>query len=726
MLRPAAPYAMLSDELVQAKGCKVMMRVFINYADSDQRIVNEIGRVLEKAGHQVWIDTPQPGVTREWQASVMRGILEQCDAVVNIVSNNATRTKHWETVIDWSVVNGMPIVNVLAENTNLPPMIRSFPTIPALRGLNRQVSERLLNTILNLEQRDAPSAGNGKTTIAFNDLPNGDDYLGFKDYAVAFAQMSINPQVTPPLTVGIYGAWGTGKTFLLHQIEREIGRLMSHHEERIRKQRGQYSDNVPMRMLTVTFDAWAYNSNDLLWASLVQIIFKKIEDQFNGAEKIQFIFARNLAREWRRLLRQLVYIVIMLAAVGAVLYLIFTQIEADFLTDFLALLGLPVAVVIVRDLTRILATPASSQMASMVSNSTRTYRDRRFIASILSDRDRGRDSMAQVYTDMRKMLDALPENTRIAVFIDDLDRCSPDRVIEVLEAINLLLAFKQFVVFMAVDTRVVASIVEANYENTLAKAGISGYEYLDKIVQLPFNVPKARPRDLYAYLNTLIQAPADETSTNTGSFRIPLINRINELPLIGNDEDDDGNESDGQFLGATAVDIDFAHLDPDDEKDVRETDLTMVPFNYAERNAFRSFSRFMDPTPRRIKRLVNVYRLVRTVASRQEPPLSEMTPPKLLLWLLLSQQWPYATAMILDALRRLEGKETDLESLYELVADTLDQDSRHRKLDYDNFVLDELIEHYGKHVSGEDIESLQILTLNFHPALVTEIRAYAE
>ena len=74
----------------------------------------------------------------------------------------------------------------------------------------------------------------------------------------------------------------------------------------------------------------------------------------------------------------------------------------------------------------------------------------------------------------------------------------------------------------------------------------------------------------------------------------------------------------------------------------------------------------------------------------------------------------------------LKGPKTTLEHLYELVADTLDEDSRHRRLDYDNFVLDEVIEHYGKHVSGADIEDLQLLTINFHPALAEEIRAFSE
>ena len=41
---------------------------------------------------------------------------------------------------------------------------------------------------------------------------------------------------------------------------------------------------------------------------------------------------------------------------------------------------------------------------------------------------------------------------RIILYIDDLDRCDPERVIDVLQAVHLLLAFPLFVVVVAVDS----------------------------------------------------------------------------------------------------------------------------------------------------------------------------------------------------------------------------------------------------------------------------------
>lgn len=56
-------------------------------------------------------------------------------------------------------------------------------------------------------------------------------------------------------------------------------------------------------------------------------------------------------------------------------------------------------------------------------------------------------------TDVDAANDTLPAIDRIVLYIDDLDRCPPRRVVEMLEAIHLLLAVRLFVVAVAVDPR---------------------------------------------------------------------------------------------------------------------------------------------------------------------------------------------------------------------------------------------------------------------------------
>jgi hypothetical protein len=63
--------------------------------------------------------------------------------------------------------------------------------------------------------------------------------------------------------------------------------------------------------------------------------------------------------------------------------------------------------------------------------------------------------------------DILPRIDRIILYIDDLDRCPPRRVVEMLEAIHLLLAIDLFVVVVAVDPRWLLRSIAAHYRDLL-------------------------------------------------------------------------------------------------------------------------------------------------------------------------------------------------------------------------------------------------------------------
>lgn len=66
--------------------------------------------------------------------------------------------------------------------------------------------------------------------------------------------------------------------------------------------------------------------------------------------------------------------------------------------------------------------------------------------------------------------DTLPSIDRIILYVDDLDRCPPRRVVEMLEAIHLLLAVPLFVVVVAVDPRWLLRAIAAHYRDLLEAA----------------------------------------------------------------------------------------------------------------------------------------------------------------------------------------------------------------------------------------------------------------
>lgn len=89
---------------------------------------------------------------------------------------------------------------------------------------------------------------------------------------------------------------------------------------------------------------------------------------------------------------------------------------------------------------------------------------------------------------------------RVLVIIDDLDRCEPTKAVEVLQAINLLLSFPSFIVCVGIDARVITRALERHYQGLLRDAGASGFEYLDKIVQIPFRIPDPTDDEVKQFL----------------------------------------------------------------------------------------------------------------------------------------------------------------------------------------------------------------------------------
>ena len=82
-------------------------------------------------------------------------------------------------------------------------------------------------------------------------------------------------------------------------------------------------------------------------------------------------------------------------------------------------------------------------------------------------------------------------NARIVLFIDDLDRCEPDEIIDVLESIKLFFDLQHVFIILAVDKEVIDRGIEVKYgkfkfakERRLSL----GSEYLEKMVQLPLQL----------------------------------------------------------------------------------------------------------------------------------------------------------------------------------------------------------------------------------------------
>jgi hypothetical protein len=188
---------------------------------------------------------------------------------------------------------------------------------------------------------------------------------------------------------------------------------------------------------------------------------------------------------------------------------------------------------------------------------------------------------------------------RIVLYIDDLDRCPPTKVVDVLEAVHLLLAFELFVVVVAVDSRwLTSALVDrliALQPHSAESDQPTTDDYLEKIFQVPFWVQPLASDDRKALVHGLlsgsVRAPREASGPDEGDevgLRVgPVEEELAEQMLL-------------TFGSETRPDTSPLLLEP--------ADLAL----------FESLAPLLGDTPRRVKRFVNTCQLLYAMA----PPLT--------------------------------------------------------------------------------------------------------
>ena len=176
---------------------------------------------------------------------------------------------------------------------------------------------------------------------------------------------------------------------------------------------------------------------------------------------------------------------------------------------------------------------------------------------------------------------------RIVVYVEDLDYCKAETVVNVLQAIHLLLSFDLFAVVLAADSRWLMYCLDARYPRAAALLETSpsdttktAVETLEKLIQIPFWLEPFAPRQGAA---AMIRAQSDFRA------RAPA-------PTI--------EPAETIVLGAAEVHV---------ESPAIENTLTAAEIQFMMRVVVP-----LNSTPRRIKKLVNCYRLLRAMLAPSE------------------------------------------------------------------------------------------------------------
>jgi hypothetical protein len=115
----------------------------------------------------------------------------------------------------------------------------------------------------------------------------------------------------------------------------------------------------------------------------------------------------------------------------------------------------------------------------------------------------------------------LPSSLRVVVLIDDLDRCHPDKAMWLLESIKLVLGQPGFVFVLAVARQVIEGFLSHRYAEEFGIKDFGGEQYLDKIVQLPFRIPRSNAR--YSQLGQSLLAGQPEKVAEAVRSLLPAL-----------------------------------------------------------------------------------------------------------------------------------------------------------------------------------------------------------
>lgn len=334
-------------------------------------------------------------------------------------------------------------------------------------------------------------------------LEEGDpDWLGFDFYVSGITRYLKNENTTTPLTLGVCGEWGSGKSSMMNLIRRRL-------------EKDGYSP--------VWFNAWHHRQEDNLLAFLLQTIREEGIPPWHSLIGIRYRLNLAKIRFFSRP---------SLTVFGVFLFCLALSIgiKTDFrLFEFL----------------QVLFTEATSEEV----NATQQARNESMLEAIIVASSSGGVVLAPLYwlwtvfksfgvnpatlisekmsgksmktmdartrfrqqfaADFKEVTDALG-NAPLVVFIDDLDRCDPDSAMQILEAVNYLASSGECFIVIGMDEVRVKSCVAASsgylevetfeqslIENELERARIErgkrlefAERYLEKLIQIKVHVPK--------------------------------------------------------------------------------------------------------------------------------------------------------------------------------------------------------------------------------------------
>lgn len=508
-----------------------------------------------------------------------------------------------------------------------------------------------------------------------------EDQLQYEMYAEAIASIIRDSKTSPPpLNIAIIAPWGQGKTTLMRYIRKRFEKNVPAEEvssathltfgalwswfgssykwvqklknlfvkdgvdpvlEELRK--GKWKPQS-LQHPTVWFNPWRYQSSDQIWAGLGHAMITQLVAKLNPVQREQFWLSLRLKRidgnAIRRDIHRRIFESLVPVLIGGVL--LAGVLIAGVAFNAFAGLDWFIKWLIGGGSIAMFALACFTNVRNFFSKSL----EGKFATYVREPDYEGKLGLFhEINHDLSKVCNELISKEHPAIiFIDDLDRCSPKVVTEVIEAINLMMTSdfrsKCYFVF-GMDAQMVSAALDAQYSSMAGKFadkekihGSVGWYFLDKFIQLPFFIPVLNPDDKKKFLNRFFFAPVEPEKKQE-------VKNITEKEVEADAaeavENVQKREANTKKYEADPIAYQSAVVKKLMERSKDSTEIAAEVIKYAE---------YLDGSPRGLKRFANLLRFYHTQQQmRMHYTTSAMqgstaTTSSLAKWLVINLRWP--------------------------------------------------------------------------------------
>mgnify|MGYP002986276981 CR=1 FL=1 len=284
----------------------------------------------------------------------------------------------------------------------------------------------------------------------WKDSESNIDYIDF-EYIADLVNEIVTDDSLLPASIGVYGDWGSGKSSIMSISQKALLKKDSN-------------------ALIINFNSWLFEDYGDAKNTVINCILDKIEEKIKNEETLKDKFEH---------LRKSISV-----------FELSTALIKNSSTIISSIIN-PLNIVGI-------AKNTSTDIADNIEKIKNRY-------EAIVSHESLRNDVSNFRNDFGKLIEE-SGISRVVIYVDEMDRCLPDTILEIFEAMRLFLFNGKVAFVFGADERQIAYAIRQKYSDSIFEAEHKiniGKEYLEKIIQYPIRIPTMTVSETEMYLTLL-------------------------------------------------------------------------------------------------------------------------------------------------------------------------------------------------------------------------------